>query len=1732
MAQQSVFASHWPTPKPVPLPVPHDDPAWHTIDYHAAERAPFLPVPHAPNIAKPVTRVSLLDEVGRLQQPVAPEEPSAWKRLLHQPKKLTAEKIARLHLWLGELALARDEQPRQALWHFAQAAKQTKPASGLHGLAAYDTAIALFYEGAYNEAATAFKRLLAAKPAARGFERRTATLFWRHARVCAGYHAERAALGIPEPAKLDPLCGASALALALKAHHKPYDKQTILANMRVTGRGSSMQDVVNGAQKLRLSAHVVHATDKGLIALPKPLVAYVEHDHFVSVSRADEKGVSYLCSDCGPWPGGEVSLTWAQWHKMEATAYAVVSEPGSDIDGALTALAPTNTGAKGVQIASAGRKLAGDVIGRMRWLRLFKKQGIFYPMGGETFSCGFGPLSQQCSCFVCCLLDSLGDSGGGGDHFFADGPSEGDPVNLATGEEEYAPKADLTVYNPVGPSVVWSRRYDSLRGNTGTKGYQSDDFGQCWSHSYNIGMFVTFTNAGQPASCYLMEPNGARIALSASQVPSASVPHVTCGVPSGIPLLAEWDYNSALGKTYFVITHADRTKWILPVSTYGTGFSLNEPSASERRRAFCLTSPQRAQPNVGIPLSATPQWFPIGQVVDRNNNGITFNYGPAGNAGYPLLSSIVDKNNAALLTFNRNNFHLTSVADRYGRSVYYHGATYAQPGSSLWELDHVSQVVLTGASSPPDRYVYGYQYIDNGDNGLQGGGELVAMLHTITVPSPTGTGTATATINYLPSYCTVSSLVDANGNVRSYSQPDQSHTQVTVKDAQGNITYRYTGGYDMNMSGTTLTNGAVNANGGNTQIVSSPTYADPNDPYRPSQTQDGNGNAVGGAGGKGTWTYTWDQFGNCLTSTTPRGTTTTKTYNYQNFALGELTQIQVGGKTPTTISYYEPSGLKRSIQYPLPGTSGSGQTVAFLYNWDTLGNLLKVTQPGNDATQSIVSTFNYTSDGNYTQQAAKGQPVSVIDNFGRTIWHYRYDSRGNEISKVDALGDQTDFTYNIVDQPVQTILPLTAQTGSGRGYLNHYYLYPSGSLMQTVIYDENANAFRQITTAYGAEGETLSATGNREPVAFTYDALYRKKALSDGNSHVTSYSYNTSGYLASVSFPNSSTVQIPTYDLNGHPIQRIDGRGVVTNYIYNDVESCLTDVQYPASPTLNTHKHYDTYGRVDSIVDGVGSYNMSYEDRDKITTTVTTYVGVPAKAITYSYNPTGSLKTLSTPAGDFNYRHDLEDRMVSLTNPFGENYSWTYLDNGWLWKQESGAAIRSVFTYNAVGQVKELVNRKQDMNNTLISDYSGIEYDAMGNRLSTTTNMPSWAQANFTSNYSYDAKNQLLQENNNAYSYDPAGNITNFAGKTFSYNTANQITAATYDGSGNQAIYTSQFSGTNQNYSCTYDAENRLTAFGNVFTSSYLPNSLRASRTANNSTTYFLYTTGQIPICEMNSQGNITAVNTVAHGGLLSRHTASGTVYNSYDIHGNTTNRVDTNGSIISSSCYNAFGTLTTTSSSIDPYDGFGGKWGYYKENSSAPIYLLGHRFYGTEEGRFLNQDPIYYNGGINLYSYTGNNPVTAYDPSGYQASYIDPTTGGPFFNSGFRCIGPANGTGGDSCEELEAKMALIQEMISAHEIYDYMAPGDDPNPDHSVEISQLWNAFNKCEEMYLKKCVFPPPCKVYDPKPIPVDPGNPVDPIPINPWIPVVIVGGVIVCALIPGCIEGVIVTAPIWAR
>ena len=1338
---------------------------------------------------------SLLDEVGRLATPTTQIQVTAWKATLHAGNATPVD-AAQLHLRLGEWALAEQESPPIALHHLRTAAHLSPLTAPQHGLALYEIAVTHFREGAYRQAADEFKTLVYApsKSHVTGYSRPNCALFARHALACAGYHEERSKIGIPEPPKLDPNCGAAGIAVCLRALKLPYDQKTLLASTRVTGLGSNLQDLVNACAKLGggqwVTGRVVSADEAGLRALPLPVVAYVERDHFVAVTRADKRGVTYVCSDCGGWPGGEVDLTWKQWRRLEPSRYLSIVRKNSPNDRLLaralgTPMTPMPQTAKagrasgGVQVASSGP--LGPLGIAQRSAEFIIAAHVLMTGTGFNFpapTCGALTYSLHCPPHIECLEDCLKSDTGGG---------EGDPVNLATLEEEYSPGPDLVVYNPHGPSVEWRRVYNSLR----SAGYNNSDYGNGWSNQYNVYVFRSLNSTTGVTTLSLNMANGAIIPFGASSAPTAASPLVRCAAQAGAPCVIDWGYDASLnsgytGNYYFVVTWKDGTKWKIASNFTYTG-SGNPPPINK---------------------------YALDRIENRTGQGININHVAAGPTYDRVIGTITDDANQVLLTVNRNygfyRFDVSSVSDCRNRSVY-----YQSDGSAGASVTQVSQVVTTGTASPPARFSFGYQYLV-----ADGDGNTLPFLHTISAPSPTGSGLSTATINYDPATLYVTSLVDANGNTHTLTVIDGTHTQVTVTNALNQVDYSYTGNFNNDMSDVAETDGGNN-------ILYTNTYSDPNDPFKSSSITDSQSRTA---------QFTWDTFGNPLTSTSARGTLTTNTWDYTNFALGRLTEFQVGTKPSSTFTYYEPSGLLHTATGPSPAGTG---TVSSSFTYDALGNILTATGPGNNAATTITATFDYTTDGTYSQTAALGQPLTVTDNLGHAS-HARYDAQGRVTAAADAVGNETDFTYNLAGQPLVTTFPATGQTGGGRGYSQSIYQYVGGPLSTSRIYDENATQVRSVSHTYGQEGEMLTTTGSTEPVTNTYDALYRVKTLADGNSNVTTYSYNTAGYLASIALPGGDTTTFNSYDVAGHLLQKTDARGIVTNFEYTDAAGALSAIKYPARTARNAAFTYDGYGRLINRTDGTGSESYSYSSRDQLLSKTTTYTGLSGQTLSYSYYANSSRAGMTTPAGAFSYSYDAAGRLNGLTNPFGESSAWNYGNNNWLSGQMQANGVVAAYTYNALGQTTDLRNA---LGTTTLSEFGSITHDAVGNRLSVTANLPSVSALSGTTGYAYDSKDELTGETSTrnsgytfGFAYDSAGNPTTFKGANRSYNAKNQLTSGTsyvYDADGNPTTY----AGT----SLTFDENDKATAFGSVLTADYTIGGLRAWKQNSSSyRTYFL----------------------------------------------------------------------------------------------------------------------------------------------------------------------------------------------------------------------------------------------------------------------------------------------------
>jgi RHS repeat-associated protein len=103
----------------------------------------------------------------------------------------------------------------------------------------------------------------------------------------------------------------------------------------------------------------------------------------------------------------------------------------------------------------------------------------------------------------------------------------------------------------------------------------------------------------------------------------------------------------------------------------------------------------------------------------------------------------------------------------------------------------------------------------------------------------------------------------------------------------------------------------------------------------------------------------------------------------------------------------------------------------------------------------------------------------------------------------------------------------------------------------------------------------------------------------------------------------------------------------------------------------------------------------------------------------------------------------------------------------------------------------------------------------------------------------------------------------------------------------------------------------------------------------------------------------------------------------------------DEQGNISASYAYDTFGNAIEETGSLahnQPFT-YCGLYGVMREGGG--LYFMKRRYYDAVTGRFIQKDPIGIIGGLNVYTYAGNNPVTYMDPEGLMGPFAVLALGG-----------------------------------------------------------------------------------------------------------------------------------------
>ncbi|MBC2711713.1 MAG: cadherin-like domain-containing protein [Desulfosarcina sp.] len=762
----------------------------------------------------------------------------------------------------------------------------------------------------------------------------------------------------------------------------------------------------------------------------------------------------------------------------------------------------------------------------------------------------------------------------------------------------------------------------------------------------------------------------------------------------------------------------------------------------------------------------------IEYVTDRNGHTTAYEYDSEGN----IISETDPLGNITYYTYDADGNKL-SETDSLGNTTTW---TYDVRGNQLTETDALGNIpswtynsrnqLLTTTDSLGNATTYTYD--SNGN-----------MLTKTDALGNTSTYAYDVSGNML-------SKTDCQGNVTVYTY-DAHGNKLTATDPLGNVT-AYT--YDSNGNVLTETDPLGNTttkeydNLGNiiniTDSLGNIFTTEYNAigkkvaevdklGYRTEYEYDENGNIVQTTYPDGTVeNSSYDGNGNRIRSTDRAGRVTQFEYDAGNHGSGEQATrnrlVRITHPDGNSISFeydavgritatVDENGNRTEDEYDAVGRKirtidALGNITTFTY--DVNGNQLSMTDANGNTTSYIYDALNRRittifTDGTSTTaeygagccSSCRDKKISETDQAGITTF-YEYDALGRLIRVIDALGNETIYSYNSM----------------------------GNKLTQT---DANGNT---TSFTYDSLGRLLIRTlpmGQGE--SYTYDANGNVLMKTDFNGDIIAYTYDAMKRIVRKQYTDSSEVSF-TYTATGKRETVTDGRGV-TSYTYNLRDRLLT-VTHPDGSSIGYT--YDAKGNRTSVTVPSGTTTYTYDALNRPATVTDSYGGVT----TYTYDSVGNRANVTYPNGTVaEYTYDSLNRLTYLENRDSSSviissfaYTLGAAGNRLRVTEDSGRVVD--YSYDSLYRLTQEDITDPALGNETI-DYT---YDPVGNRLTNT-------DSSGTTTYIYNANDQLITEAGpgytNTYAYDNNGNTVSksdgITTTTYDYDYENRL-VQTHDG--------------------------------------------------------------------------------------------------------------------------------------------------------------------------------------------------------------------------------------------------------------------------------------------------------------------------------------------------------------
>ena len=724
--------------------------------------------------------------------------------------------------------------------------------------------------------------------------------------------------------------------------------------------------------------------------------------------------------------------------------------------------------------------------------------------------------------------------------------------------------------------------------------------------------------------------------------------------------------------------------------------------------------------------------------------------------------------------------------------------------------------------------------------------------------------------------------------------------------------------------------------------------------------------------------YTYDGFSNILTETDPRGGVQSFSYNSAGLPLTSADK----NNNQTTMFYNLEGRLER-----MTDPSGTVST----YEYDGAGNLTRLTEDlGGPLERETVSTYDE-KNRMITETAADGGVTT-----------YAYDGNDNVISVTDPTGITETRSYDDRDRLETINDPATGAT--------------------IMDYDEDSNLIRQTD-------------GSGEASTFEYDAVSRLTQTTDAIGGIRRFIYDVRDNRISVTDARNNTTLF-TYDGLDRALTRTNPSGNVWQFGYDLRDNRITSTK-PDGTILTSS--YDGLSRMLSLSGGDIERLYSYDAQSNLLSANESLNGADGTNIDFTYDGENRVAEAVTSnlfgeaaennrfgftydaldrrtqmsdsfGGDTLYAYDAVDRLTSITTPQGDAFTMSYDLAGRKLRRAAPNASEIMRDYEAM--TGRLARHTQTINGSVFNDFSYsytprgniaaiveegeitrtrqysydaierltevavperpfeaevYELDAEGNRLS----------SHLSAMHSTDAANRLTDDNNYTYIYDLNGNLT---GKLAKAGTGLSDWAYRYDAL-DQLIEVSQDGAVVESY--RYDAFGRRSIIEMAEGAGLTKITGIVNQGADRVLDIANHNTAEPSLAKRYTHG--AAVDAPLQ---LESFDTAGSFEARYTYHpdhlGSIRYLTDSAGQIVNSYDYDSYGRPQFGVTIVEqPFQYTGREW-----DEATGLYHYRARAYDAETGRFLQEDPIWFQSDdLNVYRYVLNNPTNLVDPSGLVAA-------------------------------------------------------------------------------------------------------------------------------------------------